>query len=836
MDRSSPSSSREQATNLLWRIQLFGGPILHSASGTQQTRFRSKKVAALLSYLALHHEQACSREALIEALWPEDTDKDALPNRFRVTLASLRRQLEPPGFPFGSVLDNSVAGCIALRKGSTTCDVTEFEAEYARGNLHRAADLLHAPLLPGVYDEWASEFQIRFHLLEEELAPSRSASPERPDEPASTWSSPRRNARLPSFLTEYVPSPDTLSQVTELLGAHRFLTITGAAGIGKTRLSIEATRLSKHNAVFVPLADCTALHEFFDAVLKALGAGIESPDSLEDQLLDTLQSIEPTIIILDNIDHLVEQSSDFLSDALTANPHISCIATSRRALEIPGEAVYRLETLPNPVSVPASSSELLDYPATALFLKRLKQSRPDFRVREADIPLIVEICTRLQGLPLAIELAAAQIATRSVSEILQQLRHNLVELKSRQRALSPKHRSLRAALQGCFDELNSELLTFVGQLACFWGGFTLLAAKEVTKQPRSEEFLAELVQRSLLNARIDGQQTRYEFLESVRQIAQEQLTPTQLQETVDQHQAYFLGIVAGVDEERLHSLDPVDEEQLNINAAFQRPNPGQPLYWQARIGAIQHACLRGSYATALRHVRESQTEIEEIPSSSLKRDWIASALEIVTEVGLYEEAEQLSTVLHQIGVDSDDLSAEFMYRTRLGLIRSRQGLPEEGIQLHESSLALARSINKKNYISSAVAHLSGSLHAYARTLEPNDPVRISMLLRAKELARDLSETANPTSRWYPLSFLLLAVAEYYLGDFSPAQVNFRIGYESAIALQRRIVQAYCTFFLSQIATKEGDECLAEAYWQEYSDLKLQTGLVRNESVWNRASN
>ncbi len=771
----------------------------------------------------------------MEALWPDDPNPNALANRFRVTLASLRKQLEPPGFPFGSVIDTSVSECISLRKGATTCDVADFETLYAQKNFHAAAELLHSPLLPGIYDEWVSEQQTRFNLLIAELAECRAFS-EAENPLSRELPEPNRKFNgLPSFLTEYIPNQSVLARISDLLESNRLLTITGTAGIGKTRLSIESAQISKYNAVFVPLADCATIDEFYEAVLKALGIGTQNPKSAKDQLLDALQSSDPILIILDNIDHLVEHASEILSKALATNPHLNCIATSRQALEIPGEVAYRLETLPFPSVCPSLVTELYDFPATALFLHRINQSRPDFRPRESDIPLIIEICARLQGLPLAIELAAAQIATLSISEILSQLSQNLVELKSRQRTLSPKHRSLRAALQSSFDELDPELLYFLGQLACFWGGFTHLAAKDVTKNPNAESHIAELVHRSLLNSQIESQPTRYIFLESVRQIAQEQLSPTQFEQTIENHRNYFMLRASEVDEDSLMSLEPHDQDQLNINAAFQNPDPKNPLYWKARIGSIAHAQIRGNFSTGVRHIRECQLHLEAIPSISLKRDWIVIALQILPEVNLIEEAEHFANELRTIAVKTGDQLAEFEYRINLGLVRSRQGFLVEGIKLHESALQLAIETGEITCIQSAIAHLSGSLHSFARTLEVNDPERARALVWAKDLASQLTETVSPLSRRFPLAYLLLAAAEYYLGDFSLAKPNFHIAYDSAIALRRQTIQTYCTFFLSRIASHQDDDSLAEDYWQKFSDLKNQTGLSLIGDIWNRTN-
>ncbi len=837
--KSEQESPSARPSTPVWRIQLFGGPILHSSTGIDITRFRSSKAAALLCYLALHHEKPCSREALMEALWPEDSDQSALPNRFRVTLASLRKQLEPPGFPFGSVLDNSVANCISLRKGATTCDVVEFESEYGLGNLARAAEIMQAPLLPAVYEDWAFEFQTRYALLEEELAPHRSTPGEAGGHAQNVGqiaTQPQRfKTNLPSFLTEYVPNQTTLAQLSDLIQKHRLVTITGTAGIGKTRLSIETARASQLNAVFVPLAHCTADHEFFEAVIKALGVGTQNARSPEEQLLEALPAVDSSLIILDNIDHLIEPASNFLSLALSVNPQIRCLATSRQALEIPGETTFRLDTLPHPPTEKACLEDLYRYPATALFLKRVAQSRPDFRPQESQLPLIIEICARLEGLPLAVELAAAQISTLSIPEILNLLGQNLLELKSRQRTLSPKHRSLRAAIASSFEGLDEDILLFLGQLACFWGGFTREAAKIITGNPKSDEHIDELVQRSLINAQFEFHPTRFVFLEPVRQIAQEKLSDAQYQDSVQRHRRHFLELVARVDEEDLTTLEPLDQDGSNIEAAFVNPDPTDSLYWKACIGALTYSFLRGKYTAGMRRIRASRHHIDQIASPSVKRDWIVAALQILPEVELFDEALDFTNDLRSLAIQEGDPIAEFEYQIIFGLVLSRRNELNEGVECHRRALDLAQSLDSPKYIESALAHLSGSLHSYARLLPEDDPARTHALNQAKNYASQLSEIVSPKSRRHPLAYLLLAVAEFYSGDLTASKATFLRAQNSANTLQSQTIQLYCAFFLSEIAACEADASLAERYWQEFSQLQRQTGLVLNGTIWDRKS-
>ncbi len=149
---------------IIWQIRLFNGPVLLDASGAETRRFRSHKVGALLAYLALNLNRPCSREELYEALWPEE-DANLSANRFRVTLASLRRQLEPDNIGFGTVLDVSEPGRVRLRSETVSCDTAECDRLARAGRNEEAARLISGTLLPGFYEEWATSAQVRYQWM-----------------------------------------------------------------------------------------------------------------------------------------------------------------------------------------------------------------------------------------------------------------------------------------------------------------------------------------------------------------------------------------------------------------------------------------------------------------------------------------------------------------------------------------------------------------------------------------------------------------------------------------------------------------------------------------------
>lgn len=798
--------------SILWKIHLFDGPYL-VGSGQTIKKFRSSKGAALLSYLALHFEKPCSREALIEALWPGETDMATLHNRFRVTLASLRRQIEPEGFPFGSVLDTSLPGCVSLTQGSTWCDVAEFEKAYSRGDLNTSSDLLRGPLLPGFYDSWASDLQIRYQVLRDEI-PRAGVQEPAIQGPLSS----QDQHRLPRFLSTMFGRESEMAALGTLLKGNRLVTVTGPGGVGKTRIAIEASRQSSLKTQFVSLTDCVDWTGLIDTTIQQFAVvGQNNPDSVA-QLLEILQEKGEMRLLFDNADHIIEEVRELVFTLLNASGQIQILVTSRQALDIEGEQIYRLAPLSTDADESGRSASV------QLFLDRLRQSRPDVSESSTNLRLISDICGRLEGLPLALELAAAQITVLSLSEISELLTKSIIELRSRRRSLAKRHHSIRLAIESSFVGLDASTQLFLGAVSVLCGGFTAKQAFKLTNDSRTLERLDDLVHRSLLSTDAESDTVRFQCLEVIRQLAQERLSSEVLSSLLDRHADMMLSLAAAIDEGDLGSLTTLDGEDQNLSAALQHANSSHPLYWKARSGAILRSFIRGQYRTALRWIKEE--EPAEANDQDKQRWWNVSS-QVLIDLELFDLAEEMISTARNAAVACGDAVSEAYQTIFLGLLRERKGDATEAVRLHRKGLELARCLGDRALLQCAISHLAGSLRTSVHSLGLAADQARPVLVEARDLALELLSRVDAASRRNCLAYLLAGSAELDLGEPSTARAHLEQAETTARESGILTVQMFAAFTLSRLAQKLGLQELQAQKGAEFSVLKSATGILSN---------
>jgi predicted ATPase/class 3 adenylate cyclase len=379
------------------------------------------------------------------------------------------------------------------------------------------------------------------------------------------------NHNLPLQLTSFIGREKEIAAVVELLEKHRLVTLTGVGGTGKTRLALrvagEVLPEFKHGAWLVELARLTDPALILPGVAGVFGLYEENESMPLKVRLHSYLSDKCLLLIQDNCEHLIGEVAQFVDAILHAAPGVKVLATSREGMSLAGETAYPVPSLgmPDPASLPPVEA-LSQYDAIKLFVERARTGLPAFTLTESNAPTVTQICRRLDGIPLAIELAAARVKVLPIEQIGARLNERFRLLTGGSRTALPRQRTLQATIDWSYGLLSEAERALLRMLSVFMGGWTLEAAEGVcgdcgSGQADVMDSLAQLVNKSLVEVETAGGEVRrYRLLETVRQYAQEKLD--EAGEAVpmrDQHLDYFLDF-SGEFEHRLRTMTEVDRD------------------------------------------------------------------------------------------------------------------------------------------------------------------------------------------------------------------------------------------------------------------------------------
>ena len=532
-----------------WQLRLLGDVVLTGPSG-EPRHLPGPAAAALLAQLAMAPDRAHAREALIDQLWPE-ADLAVGRNRLRQLLSTLKAALvADPAQPALLVAERQT---LRLQPAALACDVVAFEAAVRGGRHADARALYRGELMPGHAEPWVHEERLRLAALADALdarAPGPAAPPA--DDPAALPGGlVARN--LPAYLTRLHGADAQVAGLLLDVQAHRLVSVLGPGGHGKTRLAVEvaqalvaaaggpshARQPRPFNLVaFVPLVACAGGAGATDAVLAALLLALRQ-DAKQASPLAQLQRLlagRLTLLVLDNVEQLVDDIGPLLADLLASCPGLHLLVTSRRALGLDGEQQRPLPPLPVPAAGASRGeavAQTLTNPAVALFIDRARAVRPDFEPDLAQADAVAALVQHLQGMPLAIELAASQVATLSPTALLGLLQGptgsspglRLLARSGPRAGGDPRHASMLAVVRWSWQLLPPAARQLLPRLSVVASSFSLDTAVALAQSPPIEAALAlqALVAHSMLRA--EPGRDRYAMFELIREFAASVLPP-----------------------------------------------------------------------------------------------------------------------------------------------------------------------------------------------------------------------------------------------------------------------------------------------------------------------
>ena len=658
----------------------------------------------------------------------------------------------------------------------------------------------------------------------------------------------RKRSNLSEPLTSFIGRERELVEIKRLLPSKRLVTLVGAGGIGKTRLALQAAAevmdAYRDGVWLVELGSISNPSLVPSSLAQVLGVRERTGTPVIDTLCEHLQSRQ-VLLLLDNCEHLLDASAMLAKALLVSAAHTTIIATSREPLNVAGEQTYPLQTLSLPE--PSATAEAVGRSeAVQLFVERARRQLPDFELTATAAPAIAQLCIHLDGIPLALELAAARIRSMSIEQINARLHDRFRLLTGGDRTALPRQQTLRATLDWSYDLLAEQERAVLRRLAIFPGSFTLEAASAVASDETIDEFavidlLSQLVQRSLVVTDTSEGGTRYRLLETMRAYALETLVEADETAAVKRrHAAYFRRLFDRASED-WHRMS---DQQWQATYSPELDNARTALDWALGADGDRALAIGLAGATAAiwsqlplfgEGLQRLEVAVAQITNETSAPDQARLWLGVSTLLGISEPAKAAAAadraieLYRRIG-DEPRLGQSMLRLGRLlmfmGRFEQAKAILAEAFPLLERT-GLPRVLATYFRESASLKMLTGDVAGARTDFE-----------KALTLFRDTGAESAALAQ-----LLNLADVTWSLGDLDAALLRFR----EAVALIRdspvvaREMLGHCLMNLAGVHTERGeiDEALAAAReglpwcreagagWNKFDHLALRTARAGN---------
>ncbi len=533
-------------------------------------------------------------------------------------------------------------------------------------------------------------------------------------------SSPRHN--LPAELTSFVGRERELADVAQLLAGTRLLTLIGAGGCGKTRLALQAAdEVLQEYPDGVWLVELESLSDpglVPQAVASTLGVAEQPGRSATESLARYLKP-RTVLLLMDNCEQLVSGCAILVDTLLRRCADLRILATSREGLRIAGELTYLVPSLslPDPHAHP-TAERVMQSGAVRLFAERASFHQPGFSVTDVNAPAVVRVCHRLDGMPLAIELAAARIRALTVEQISSRLDDRFRLLTGGSRAALPRHQTLRAAVDWSYDLLSEPERTLWRRVSVFAGGWTAVAAESICPGGGVEaadvlDLLMRLVDKSLVLVDVHSREARYRLSETVRQYGRNKLWDSgESVDVQDRHLDWYMRLAEQAEVElrgpgQVAWLDQLEIEQDNLRQALEWSHmKGDGAESELRLaGALRWFWfIRGHWSEGRAWLERALTRKSEAPGSEAARALLGAAMLARFQGDLGQArawCEDGLAMSRNLG-DKESLAWFLVW---LGALKLHEGHYGRAAILFEESLIPSRELGDKALISTALADL-----------------------------------------------------------------------------------------------------------------------------------